>query len=493
MLGRLLALGMLTVAVPLSAQQAHEHPAPEQLGSVSFAISCKATVQRDFNKGVALLHSFAYSAADKIFRGVAERDPQCAMAHWGIAMVRFHQLWEPRIPADSYVAAKTEIDRAVRMGANTDRERQFILAASGVFKKSIPYEIRAHKYEQAMSELAAHDPHDVEVQVFYALALVSNADPSDKTHTRQKHAAAILEPIFRSAPNHPGIAHYLIHAYDNAELAPQGLPAARLYSKIAPSAPHALHMPSHIFTRRGLWEDSISANMAAREAAHRAGDVAEELHDMDYLVYAYLQLGREAEANQILSQLRSMSGIDMSDPKAAYAATAIPIRYAVERGDWRAAVDIRPAPGSPPQVTACAIWARALGLIRMNQPIIAPVSVEELASLEQQLQSSGNIYWAIQVRVMKREVMAWAIHAREREDDAVALLKQAADEEDSLEKLPVTPGPIIPAREQLGTLLLERNRPDLARTEFQRALAEAPGRRGSLAGLEQAETRVHHR
>jgi tetratricopeptide (TPR) repeat protein len=480
------------LVLPLTARKVHDHEPSGRLGKVSFPISCKAAVQKDFNRGVALLHSFSYSAADHVFRNIVQRDPQCAMAHWGIAMTGFHQLWEPRISAEAYPVAQQQVEVALRMGAKTDREIRFIRASACIFQSadSTPYERRELKYEEAISELATWYPHDIEVQVFYALALLSNASPSDKTHARQKHAAQMLEPIFKSIPDHPGVAHYLIHAYDNAELAPKGLPAARLYSTIAPSAPHALHMPSHIFTRLGLWENSIAANQAARVAAHRAGDVAEELHDMDYLVYAYLQLGREADAGAVLAELRAMGHVDTSDPKAAYAATAIPIRYAVERGDWHAAAEIRPAPGFPPEVTACAIWAQVLGLIRSGRQVAVNQAVDDLAKLEQQLQSSGNPYWSTQVRVMKLEVVAWAAHADSKEDEALAMLRQAADEEDSVEKLPVTPGPIIPAREQLGSMLLEQNQPDMAVREFRRALTEAPARRGSLTGVEAAEKRA---
>jgi hypothetical protein len=480
-----LAAFLALVALPVCAQEMREHQAPEKLGEVSFPISCNPTVQRDFNRAVALLHSFSYAAAEKIFRDVGARDPQCAMAHWGIAMTQFHQLWQPRIARDAYAVAEKEIELGVRMGAKTDQERQFLRAAGVVFQNadSVPYESRALKYEHAMSELAAANPKSAEIQVFYALALLGNASPSDKQHTRQKQAAQLLEPWFQKFPEHPGIAHYLIHAYDNAELASQGLSAARLYSKIAPSVPHALHMPSHIFTRLGLWEDSISANTAARQAARATGDIGEELHTMDYLVYADLQLSRDQDAAQVLSQLQSMQSLDMRDFKIAYAATAIPIRYAVERGHWTEASAITADPQAPAEVRAHASWAQALGFAQSGRTADARRSIEELQRLEQQLQSAGNSYWAAQVRVMKEEAMGWAAHSEDKEDEAEALLRQAAADEDSLEKLPVTPGPIIPAREQLATLLLRQGHPEAAREEFKKSLAEAPGRRGGLNGV----------
>jgi hypothetical protein len=485
---RKLAALIIFAVLPVCGQDMHEHPTPEKLGEVSFPISCQPAVQRDFNRGVALLHSFSYSAADKVFQDVGARDPQCAMAHWGIAMTRFHQLWQPRIAPDAYGVAQNEIDLAMRMRAKTEPERQFVRAAGLLFQdgNSVPYDDRAMKYEHAMSELAAANPKSVETQVFYALALLANAAPSDKVHTRQKQAAQLLEPLFQNFPEHPGIAHYLIHAYDNAQLASQGLPAARLYSKIAPSVPHALHMPSHIFTRLGLWEDSIAGNTAARHAAHRAGDIGEELHTMDYLVYADLQLGRDQDASDVVSQLRSMPALDMRDFKIAYAATAIPIRYAVERADWKAASTIAASPDAPPEVAAAAFWAQSLGFARSGRPSEARAPIQELQRLEQQLQSAGNSYWAAQVRVMKREAMGWAAHAEDKEGEAEALLQHAASEEDSLEKLPVTPGPIIPAREQLATLMLEQGHPDRAQVEFARSLAEAPGRKAGAQGMELA-------
>jgi tetratricopeptide (TPR) repeat protein len=352
---------------------------------------------------------------------------------------------------------------------------------------AVPYSARASKYEKAMAVVVAENKDDVEAQVFYGLAMLANASPSDKTHARQKQAADVLERLYRAYPQHPGIAHYLIHAYDNAELASRGLSAARFYSHIAPSAPHALHMPSHIFTRLGLWEDSIASNEAARDAAHRVGDVGEELHAMDYLVYAFLQIGRDTDAARVIQQLNGMTKLNMGDPKIGYAVTAIPIRGAVERRQWSEAAAIVPPTAAPSQVVAIAVWARGIGLARSERAEEARKQVEEMNRIEEQLKSSGNDYWATQVRIMKREVTAWSAQAEKRSGEAAALMRAAADEEDAAEKLPVTPGPIVPAREQLGGLLLEQGKPDLAQKEFQTALANAPGRRGALRGLEEAE------
>jgi tetratricopeptide (TPR) repeat protein len=470
-----------------SAQETHNHGVPEKLGTVSFPVSCKPAVQEQFDRGVALLHSFAYPAAEDAFQGVAEQDPQCAMAHWGMAMAYFHQLWEPALSPATISTAQKEIQRAQQIGAGSERERQFISALTVLYQDAatVPYRTRALNYEHAMGELAAENRKDVEAQVFYALALLATASPADKTHANQKKAADLLEPIDRAYPQHPGAPHYLIHAYDNAELAPRGLVAARAYSQIAPSAPHALHMPSHIFTRLGLWDDSIASNLASRDAAHRQGDTGEELHAMDYLVYAYLQLGYDKDAAQVVQQLKDMQ-LNAGDFKVGYASVAMPVRYAVERGQWADAAGIVPPMGAPGQIVATAVWARGMGLARSGQAAAARAEVDRLRELEEQLRMSSNGYWATQVGILKREVMAWSAQADGKAEEAAALLRAAADEEDAIEKLPVTPGPIVPAREQLGYLLLEQNQPGLALKEFNVALVNAPGRRGAMRGAAQA-------
>jgi len=323
--------------------------------------------------------------------------------------------------------------------------------------------------------------------LFYALALSCNAPPSDKEHRRQKQAADLLEPLYSEFPDHPGIPHYLIHAYDNQELASRGLAAARAYAKIAPSAPHALHMPSHIFTRLGLWDDSIASNLAAISAAEHQGDTGEELHAMDHLVYAYLQSGRNREAVQVIEQLKAMQNLDMGDFKIGYAATAMPIRYIVERQQWSEAEKVvNPPDSAQPQVIAIAVWARGLGFARNGHIQQAEKESETLRQLEDRLRASGDGYWATEIDIMRREVMAWSVQAANRPGEAAAILRSAADDEDGIEKLPVTPGPIIPAREQLGELLLDQDDYASASKAFQTALANAPGRRGALQGAAQA-------
>jgi tetratricopeptide (TPR) repeat protein len=485
---RRIVCSVLIFSFSLAAQEMHSHSAPEKLGAVSFPISCLASVQDDFNRGVALLHSFAYSAAESAFRSVAEHDPQCAMAHWGVAMTYFHQLWEPRLSSSTIPIAQKEMQRAEAIGTSSERERKFINALALIYQPDSidPYVTRALNYERAMCDVAANDGKDAEAEVFCALALLANASPMDKSHAKQKKAADLLEPLFRMYPQHPGVPHYLIHAYDNAEMAPRGLPAARAYSQIAPSAPHALHMPSHIFTRLGLWQDSISSNIAAKEAAHRQADAGEELHAMDYLVYAYLQSGRDTEAAQIIQQVRDTAKLNSGDFKIGYAATTMPIRYAVERGQWADAANIMSPTGAPPQVVAIAVWARGLGFARTQRVAEARAEIDNLRQIERQLRTSGNEYWATQVRILTHEVMAWSAQAANQRNEAIASMREAADDEDAIEKLPVTPGPILPAREQLGYLLLEQNQPGLALKEFQTSLVFAPGRRGALSGASRA-------
>ena len=484
---RILILAFLLATLSV-AQEKHDHPAPEKLGTVSFPISCQPGVQQEFDRAVALLHSFAYSAAEEAFQSVAVQDPHCAIAHWGVAMIHFHQLWEPPLPADGISVAQNEIRQAEMLNAPTERERGFIHALSLIFNDSaIPYSMRASNYEVAMHDLAAANSTDVEVQVFYALALISSASPTDKTHFRQKQAAALLEPLYREFPNHAGIPHYLIHACDSQELASHGLAAARAYSKIAPSAPHALHMPSHIFTRLGMWDDSIASNLAARAAAHQLGDTGEELHAMDYLVYAYLQSGCDREAVQVIDELSTLENPDMSDFKSGYAATVMPIRYIVERHQWSDAEKVSlPSPSALPQVLATAVWARRLGFARKGNPKEARKQAEALRLIEDRLRASGNAYWATQVNIMTREVLAWSAQAEGRSDEATSALSSAADDEDGIEKLPATPGPIIPAREQLGELLLEYGNFSSASRAFETALVNAPGRRGALQGAARA-------
>lgn len=482
--------GLLLSGSPALADEMHDHGVPEKLGSVSFAVSCVPAAQQPFNRAVALLHSFAFAPAEQAFRQVAEIDPKCAMAHWGLAMVRFHPVWTPPLPPPEGMAqARDELNKATQLNAKSQRERDFIRAAGALFQAgdALTTGQRTLAYEQAMAQVAHDSSKDVEAQVFYALALLSNASPNDKTHAKQKQAIGILQPLFASHPDHPGLAHYLIHACDSEELAKQGLPAARVYARIAPSAPHALHMPSHIFTRLGLWDDSIRSNLASRQAAHAQGDAMGELHAMDYLVYAYLQEGKDAEATRVIEDARAMHDLDMSNNAIAYAATVMPIRAAVERGRWNDAAQATAPAGVATAMAAIAVWSKGLGLARSGHPQEAREALSRLRDMESQLRGTGDDYDAVQTSVLADEVAAWVSQAEGKPQEAERQLRAAADREDAVEKRPVTPGAALPAREQLGDLLLQQNQPAAARDAFQAALAQAPGRRGAVLGKARAE------
>lgn len=480
----LLAMAM---TLPAHAQAMHDHGVPEKLGEVSFPVSCAPPVQAGFNRGVALLHSFAYVAAQQAFHDVVARDPGCAMGHWGLAMAAFHPVWTPALPPASFAQAQKDALQAQRMGAQTPRERGYIAAVAQLYQVGdLPDARRTLAYEAAMAQLSRDNPGDVEAQVFYAVALLSNAAPTDLSHARQKQAVAILQPLFARYPQHPGIAHYLIHACDSAELAQAGLPAARAYAQIAPSAPHALHMPSHIFTRLGLWDDSIASNLASQKAALAQGDTMGALHAMDYLVYAYLQLGRDEDANRVIAERDAMAPLDMSDFAIAYAATAMPIRVAVERARWAQAAALPLPATAPPSVMGIAVWARGIGLARTGHADDAQAQARRLDDLTARLTASGDAYWAAQTAVLADEVRAWAAQARGDAAQARTQMRTAADHEDAIEKRPVTPGPMLPAREQLGDLLLQQNEPVAARKAYQQASALAPGRRGAVQGEAEA-------
>jgi tetratricopeptide (TPR) repeat protein len=337
-----------------------------------------------------------------------------------------------------------------------------------------------------MGKLAERNPRDVECQVFYALALIATAPPTDKTHANEKKAVALLEPLLRKHPQHPGIAHYLIHACDNSEMANRGLAAAEAYSEIAPSAPHALHMPSHIYTRLGLWERCVASNTAARKAAHVQGDIGEELHAMDYLMYAYLQLGCDDEAARVLEDLRATSELKADVFKIGYAASAMPVRFAIERRKWAEAAQLEPIAGTQPHVSAITAWARVIGLARSGNPTAARQELEHLEAAYKKVREAGDDYWATQVHVQTAEARAWIEHAAGKTDDALKRMRAAAEEEDAVEKRPVTPGAIVPAREQLGDMLLDSKRTQEALNEFERALITTPQRRGALMGKAQA-------
>jgi hypothetical protein len=477
------------VAAADEGEHHHDHPVPEHLGAVHFATSCGPKVQARFDRADALLHSFAYSVAHRAFAEVLAADPHCAMAAWGEAMTHYHQLWEPNVDSPAEFAAGTsEIEQATQIGAASPRERQWIKALADYYTDAAPPKLRAQRYSDAMAGVARDYPTDSEAQVFYALSLVAigTATPADHTHANQKRAAAILGPMWKKQPDHPGIAHYLIHAYDSAELAPQGLAAARAYAKIAPSAPHALHMPSHIYTRLGLWKDSVASNRAARAAARAQGDIGEELHAMDYQTYALLQLGRVDDARKVAAEAQAMASLPAAAFKIGYAANAMPVRVAIETGDWAGAARLEPRNGSSPKTAMLVWWARAIGRSRAALQSDPSADIAQLTTCWGALRAAGDAYGEAQAEALLKSAQAWDLDRRGDAAGAEARLTAAANQEDSLEKLPATPGPIKPAREQLGEMLLAHHRPAEALAAFETSLAAAPHRRAGLMGAAKA-------
>jgi hypothetical protein len=494
-----------SLLAPLAAA-AHDEPqgpAGEKLGRVDFPISCNAAAQQRFNPAVAMLHSFWYEEAAKAFAGVAEADPDCAMAYWGVAMSQWYPLWYPPSPV-AFKAGSEAVAKAQAIGGKTPRERDYIAAIAGFYRDSDKLDHRARSlvYERAMAELHARYPDDREGAVFYALALDTTAPPTDKSYANQKKAAAILEPIFVEEPNHPGVAHYLIHSYDSAPLAEQGLPAARSYAGIAPSVPHALHMPSHIFTRVGSWQESIESNRAsaAASAAYAQKEFGEgvawpeQLHAMDYLEYAYLQGGQDGAAKQVVDEVMGFRQVVPEAMPAAYALAAIPARYAVERRQWREAASVSLPPlafawEKFPWTPAMVTFARALGSARIGELDAAEGEIGKLAAARDALRAQQNKYWADQVDVQRQAAAAMLLHAQGRDEEALAGLRAAAELEGSMDKHPVTPGGLVPMRELLGDLLLELDRPGLALGEYERSLEGDPNRFRSLYGAAKAAER----
>jgi tetratricopeptide (TPR) repeat protein len=481
----------------------HAHAATESFGTVSFPVSCKPELQAAFNRAVAMLHSFAYAEAEKAFADIAARDPKCAMAQWGIAMSHFHVIWGPSTPAD-FAAGKAAAEKASALSAagGTSRERDFVTAIAMFYSgDDVPHATRVAAFDQGMAVTAAHNPDDHEALIFHALAMLGVAynSPPDKSYARQKQAAEILNRLLPLEPDHPGIAHYMIHSFDYPELAPLALPAARAYAKIAPSAPHALHMPSHIFTRLGLWDESIASNLesdrVSRQLAAPGTTAYEGLHAMDYLEYAYLQIGQDAKARALVDSVLRGARFDLPVFQAGYALAAIPARYALERRDWKRAAAIQVVPASFPwgqysYAEAITRFAVAVGAARSGDVVTAKQSVAKLETIRDGLKGQKGFDWATQVEVQRRAAAAWVARAEKQNDSAAALMRSAADLEDSTDKHPVTPGAVLPAREQLADLLLELGRPDSALAEYEASLRVSPARYNSYSGAALAAERA---
>jgi tetratricopeptide (TPR) repeat protein len=488
----IIAVVCATLAAPGLAQHEHLAGDPGRLGKVNFPTSCDPAVQPQFNSAVAMLHSFWYEKASDTFAAVAQNDPKCGMAYWGIAMTHYHQIWEAPGPAD-LKAGMSALDQAKTAGAKTQREQDYI-AAIGTFYKDndkLDHRTRALAYEKAMEQLQARYPDDSEAAVFYALALLATAPPDDKTYVNQRKAGAILERIFVKQPEHPGVAHYIIHAYDYPPLADRALEAARRYAKIAPDSPHALHMPSHIFTRLGLWQESIDSNLASAASAVRNNAPGNELHAKDYMIYAYLQEGRDSEAKNALQAVLSGRSDDPQYMNWLYAKGASPARYAVERHCWAEAAALPvPANTFPREryswTEANLHFARALGASHIGEVEAARKDLQQLASIREILTQENNKYWADQVDIQREIATAWITLAQGMREEALQQMRSAADHEDKTDKHNVTPGVILPARELLGDMLLEMKQSTEALIAFEATLRTAPNRFNALSGAAHA-------
>ena len=487
----------LALSVSLPQQHQHEHGAvPEALGRVHFETSCDPATRAEFDRAVALLHSFWFTAAADAFTRVAERDPRCGVAWWGVAMSRWGNPFAPSRPPRALEDGSAAIQKARAAGAATERERAYIDAAAELFESfsSVPHRTRILNYERAMERLHARYPEDREGAAFYALAVNQTALPTDKTFTQQLKAAAILEKLFEEQPDHPGAAHYLIHAYDHPPLAPKALPAARRYAKIAPDAPHALHMPSHTFTRVGLWEDSVATNRASAEAARRVNSIGDALHALDYQAYAYLQMAQDGSASRVHEEVQEivarLEGGQQYTQVGLFASTAIPARLALERGAWTEAARLEPRATPFPFIDAMTHYARALGAARSGALSTLDGDVAKLGELHAALVAKGEDYWAQQVRIQHIAAQAWAAYATRDRERALTLLREAADLEGSLEKAAITPGPLAPARELLGEMLLELGRPADALREFESVMESEPGRFRTTLGAARAAARA---
>lgn len=481
----------------LVQDHSHAHPEP-QLGRLAFETSCSPAADSLVKRGLGWLHSFEYAQAAEAFGQAGAADPDCAISYWGVAMSHYHPLWAP--PSEAEMAAgKAAIASAARATKASERERAYLEAIATFYRDSdrLDHKSRALAYSAAMEELHSRYPDDREAAVFHALSLVAaGMMDKDPTFAREKSAAAILNRIFEQEPDHPGVTHYLIHGFDYPALARMALPAARRYAAIAPDSPHAQHMPSHIFVRLGLWDESIKSNRASESASRTharmlglADSSSERLHAIDYLAYAYLQTGQDRMAQDVLATLNSIQRADPPVFSVAYAATAIPARLALERRNWSEAAALelednvrRLAPLD--QFTwaeAHVHFARAVGAARKGDAGAARSEVAKLAAIEQALVVPPGTYdWRTKVSIERQVAEAWLALAEGRGEEAARRMRAAADLDDSSEKHPVTPGAILPAREQLGELLLDLGRPAEALAEFEQSLKRSPRR---LAGL----------
>ncbi len=478
--------------VPMAADEGHHHEelTQDQLGTVHFPVSCSPEVQKNFERGVALLHSFWYEEAEKTFRAIEKDDPKCAMAYWGDGMSQWHQLW------NHPDAATIKRERAALKKAGTpttDRERDYLAALKTFYAdKKMDHDARAQAYSAAMEKVYQKYPDDHEAAAFYALSLLASEPDGDTTFANNKKAGEILGKLLVTEPNHPGVAHYLIHAYDKPQLAELGLPAARRYAQIAPAAPHALHMPSHIFARLGLWQDDIDSNLASiaatrKTAAMHMGGEGHQFHAMDYLVHAYMQSGREADALKVIEEVKAMAPMkDMygsgTDPRL-FALVAFPASYALELHHWTEAASLAPVPGASTGDNSITYWARAIGAVRSGKVAQARSDIAQIEQIHKTLLKQGKKGFAESVDQDRIEAVAWLDYAEGKADRALASLRAVAAEQESTGE---ESDGMIPAREMVADMFLEMKRADDALAEYEGALKFFPNRFNSLYGAGQA-------
>ncbi len=465
------------------AQPAFGQSDDKKLGKVNFETSCKPEAQKLFNRAMLYQHSFWYRASQQAFEDVLKADPECGIAYWGIAL---SLLWNPHVPAPAKNLAEgaAALAKAKSVGAKSQRERDYLDALGAVYAdfEKANHSTRMQAYAKAMEQLAQRYPSDDEAQIHYALALNTSASPADKTYANQLKGAAILEPIFKRQPQHPGVAHYLIHLYDAPPIAEKGLDAARRYAKIAPGAAHAQHMPSHIFTRVGYWQESIASNIVSQRVAKESKDFHDQLHSMDYLVYAYLQLGQDKKAKAVIDEMNTVTGFTETFLPGPYALAVSPARYAIDRGDWKAASELQVRPSPLAHVQAITHFARALGAARSGNPEAAKADIAKLGELRDKLRQAKDAYWSEQVDIQVQVASAWVLYAEGKHDDALKAMSAAAEAEDKTEKHPVTPGVPKPARELYGVMLLERGNAKEALAAFEATLKKEPNRLGAYVG-----------
>jgi hypothetical protein len=476
---------LATIAVvsgmPARGDDSHHGSMQDHLGTVHFVTSCDPAVQPRFDHAMAWLHSFWAKEAIADFTAVRKQDPACAIASWGIAMALQQNPLTGQAPDGATTAqAIAALDKAKAIGAKTQRERDYLAAVDLLYRDSQQdFRVRRQAYAKAMETLASRYPGDTEAKIFYALALEMTAPPADSAYTNQLKAAAILQKLLPQEPDHPGIAHYLVHAYDYPALAKQGLAAARLYARIAPNHPHALHMPSHIFTRLGMWQESIDTNVRSVAAAKADGNGQEQAHAMDYLVYAYLQLGEDEAAKHVADE-SAVLDVNPANFIGPYAIAAMPARYAIERRVWKEAILLQPRPSRFQFTEAITYFARGLGFAVLMQNAAAEKEETRLAQARDALAARNNTYWSKQVEARRLAVAAWIALSEGQHDHAIALMRASADLEDSMEKHIVTPGPVVPARELFGEMLLNLHQPAAALAAFEASAQRGPNR---LMGL----------